>query len=195
MTDTRYTGQRGEHYWVTVGSGKKQRRVRKTRWYPAAGRFQLFFDDVLVAAATGIPKPRVDALEPWPLTECKPFSGELLAGFLARTYDVELDRGFDEARTRIERALRAESMRRIGGDTQRIDTMDVAYDALTFKHLLLPVWMLAYRWHGKAYQVVVNAGTGEVQGDRPYSWIKILLAALAVAAVAGVIVWLRSVAA
>ena len=44
---------------------------------------------------------------------------------------------------------------------------------------LLPVWMLAYRYHDKPYRVFVNAGTGEVQGERPYSWVKILCAVLA----------------
>src|SRR4029079_16300497 len=34
MTSTWYTGERGEHYSVTVGSGDKQRQERRTRWYP-----------------------------------------------------------------------------------------------------------------------------------------------------------------
>ena len=46
---------------------------------------------------------------------------------------------------------------------------DTNYHALTYKHLLLPVWMLAYRYGKKTYRVVVNAGTGEVQGGRPWS--------------------------
>ena len=62
---------------------------------------------------------------------------------------------------------------------QRIHSIDTRHDAVTYKHLLLPVWMLAYRYAKKSYQVVVNAGTGEVQGDRPWSWIKITLAVLA----------------
>ena len=57
--------------------------------------------------------------------------------------------------------------------------MDCRYNEITFKHLLLPVWMLAYRYNEKVYQVFVNAGTGEVQGERPYSWVKITLAVLA----------------
>jgi len=194
MTDTRYTGERGEHYWVTVGSGKKQRRVRRTRWHPASGRFQLFFDDVLVLAAAGVRRERIDGLEPWPLADCRPYAPELLAGFLARTYDVELDAGFEQARTKIERALAAETRRRIGGDAQRVHSMQVAFDALTFKHLLLPVWTLAYRFRGQAYQVLVNAGTGEVQGDRPWSWVKIALAVLGVAALVGLVALVRALA-
>ncbi|HRX84242.1 MAG TPA: hypothetical protein P5572_04410 [Phycisphaerae bacterium] len=192
LTFTHYTGQRGEHYWVTVGTGKNKRRERRTRWYPASGKFQRFFDDVLVVGARDLPQKRLDALEPWPLHQCVPFAPELLAGFLARTYDVELDEGFGVARTRIDAALQLDVRQRIGGDVQRIHSIDTRYDAIRFKHLLLPVWMLAYRFREKAYQVVINAATGEVQGDRPYSWAKIALTVLAGLALIGGIAFIAS---
>ena len=187
LTWTHYAGERGEHYWVTVGSGKHRRRVRRTRWYPASGAFHRFFDDVLVIAGQGLPTKRLIALEPWPLNQCVPFNAELLAGLLARTYDVPLDAGFVEARDRMAQALRAEVAERIGGDAQRIHSIDTRHDAITYKHLLLPVWMLSYRHHERAYQVVVNACTGEVQGDRPCSWIKITLAILVALATAALV--------
>ena len=58
-------------------------------------------------------------------------------------------------------------------------------DALTYKHLLLPLWLLAYRYSETTYQVMVNAQTGEVQGERPWSWIKITLTTVAGLVVAG----------
>ena len=191
LTVTNYTGQRGEHYWVTVGTGNSKRRAPRTRWYPASGSFQRFFDDVLVVAASGLPDERIVALEPWPLNHCAPFNQEVLAGFLARTYDVPLEDGFAGARYRIDEALEAEVRKRIGGDVQRIHSIATRYLAVTYKHLLLPVWMLAYRYRDKSYQVVVNAGTGEVQGDRPYSWIKIALTALAVLIVTALVAFLN----
>lgn len=190
MTGTTYVGQRGVHYYVSVGSGKNRRRVRRTSWYPASGRFQQFFDDVLVVAGKGLPEKRLEALEPWPLAKCVPFNKELLAGFLARTYDIDLDVGFIRAKERIDEALETEVRHRIGGDVQRIHSINTAYNALTFKHLLLPVWMMGYRFRKKTFQVVVNAGTGEVQGDRPYSWIKIALAVLAGVGAIATIAWL-----
>jgi hypothetical protein len=61
--------------------------------------------------------------------------------------------------------------------------------AVTFLHLLLPVWMGAYRFQAKVYQVLVNAQTGEVQGERPYSSVKIAPLAAAILLVA-VVLWL-----
>lgn len=191
LTLTRYTGQRGEYYYVSVGTGNNRRQERRTRWYPASGQFQRFFDDVLVPAARNLNDGLMRALEPWPLGKCVHFNQEMLAGYLARTYEVELEEGFRQGRQHIDAELAADVRRRIGGDTQRVHSINTRYDAVTYKHLLLPVWLLAYRYHEKTYQVMVNAATGEVQGERPYSWVKITLAVLAVLAIAGSIALLR----
>ena len=73
----------------------------------------------------------------------------------------------------------------IGGDVQRVDNIDSDYDAETFKHILLPVWMAAYKYGGKSYRFLVNGQTGEVQGERPWSVWKITFAVLAALIVAG----------
>ena len=178
MTFTRYAGERGENYTTTVGFGKNRRTVTRTRWYPASGSFQRFFDDVLINATKGLNGDLVRELEPWPLAKCDPYNQQMLAGFLARTYELELPQGFEQARSRIHSSLEANVRQRIGGDKQRISKMDVRHSAVTFKHLLLPVWMMAYRYHDKPYRVYINATTGEVQGERPYSWVKILIAVI-----------------
>ena len=185
LTATRYSGERGEHYWVTVGTGKEQRRERRTRWYSADGSFQRFFDDVLVLAAKGIRADLMLELEPWPLGESHPFQQQYLAGYLARTYEVSLEDGFEDARQRIDAAISTEVRSRIGGDEQRVHSIKSNYGAIKFKHLLLPAWLMAYRHRDTPYQVMINAATGEVQGERPYSWIKILLAVLVALLVAG----------
>lgn len=187
MTSTNYRGQRGEHYEVTTGSGDNKRRERRTRWFSASGAFQRFFDDVLVPAVRSLPRKLLDSLEPWALDRLVPFSPQALAGKSAHTYEIPLEETFEEGKKRIEAELASDVRQRIGGDVQRIDEMQTAYAALKFKHLLLPVWMLAYRHAGKSYRVVVNATTGELTGERPWSAAKIALAVLFVAAVVGII--------
>ena len=191
VTGSMYQGQRGDHYWVSVGSGNDQHQEMRTNWFPASGHFQLVFDDVLVAATRGIRHWLMDGLHPWPLHRCLPFTQEVLAGFLARTYDVELPDGFQEARQHMDSEIAAEARRRIGGDEQVVETIHTSYSAVTFKHLLLPVWLMAYRYAGKTYQVLVNASTGHVDGERPYSGWKIASAVLAALA-AGLIGYLLS---
>jgi len=194
MTFSRYHGERGDDYQETEtytdGEGETQTRtVTRTRWYSVSGHVQRFFDDLLVCATDGVPHKIVDKLEPWQLQRCLPFTRQALAGFQARTYDIELGAGFAIARNRIDNQVESDVRYDIGGDHQRIHNIETRYDALTYKHLLLPLWLLSYRYKETIYQVVVNAQTGEVQGERPYSWIKITLAVVAVTTLVGGIAW------
>jgi hypothetical protein len=91
----------------------------------------------------------------------------------------------------MDGTIRDDVQRDIGGDEQVITSVDTAYSGITFKHLLLPVWLSAYRFSQKVYQVMVNARTGEVQGERPYSFWKISLLVLSLMALLLVIFYLK----
>jgi hypothetical protein len=183
LTFTRFAGQRGDAYYVTVGEGNNQRTERRVSWTFVSGDFQRFFDDVLVIAASKQQLDLVQSMEPWPLERMISFTPEVLAGFFSRTYDVTLEEGFKLARQRVEAALTMDVRQRIGGDEQQITSQKTNYSAITYKHLLLPVWLLAYRFRDRTYQVMINAATGKVSGQRPYSWVKITAAILFVAAI------------
>ncbi len=188
MTFSRYWGERGDHYYVTVTENNQTRQEQRTNWTSVSGSHQRFFDDVLILGAKGLRRDMVDALEPWPLDNLQPFTQELLAGFMARTYEVELDEGFPIAKEKMDAGIAADVRGLIGGDEQRVSQIKTRYDAITFKHLLLPVWLLAYRYHDKSYQIFINAVTGEVQGERPYSFWKIFLTVLLAVGVVGTVV-------
>lgn len=192
QSDTRYTGERGTVYYVTqtvMRDGKRQQvRVPKIRWNRASGRVARFFDDVLVLGSRSLPKRFTDALEPWDLAALEPYAPEYLAGFRAEGYTVTLDEGFAEARDKMDAMIRRDIKFDIGGDRQRVHSVDTDLSAMTFKHILLPVWLAAYKYRGKSYRFVVNGRTGRVQGERPYSAIKItfaVIAGLILAAIAG----------
>ncbi|MCA8983992.1 MAG: hypothetical protein R3C12_08965 [Planctomycetaceae bacterium] len=188
LTANAYSGERGETYTVTVGTGKNRRTETRVRWYPASGQFQRFFDDVLVLGCEGMSPDLVRSLEPWPLARCLPFTREALAGYIARTYDVPLEQGFQQASQRIAQALEEDVRRRIGGDRQRIHRIQTVHSAITFKFVILPIWLMSYRYRERVYQVMINAATGKVGGERPWSVWKILLTVLA-SAMALFLVW------
>jgi predicted RNA-binding Zn-ribbon protein involved in translation (DUF1610 family) len=186
-TETDYTGARGEHYWMTetytVSDGKggtrtETRQVQHTRWYPAAGHVRRDFDDVLTLASTKIAPKLVDDAGPWPLENTVPFTPEYLAGYTALRYDVDPDAGLATAKGRMEDVVRDDCRRDMGGDEQRVDRLAVQYSQVLFKLMLLPLWIATYVYAGRTFQVLVNANTGEVLGERPYSKLKIALAVL-----------------
>lgn len=185
---TSYSGERGEYYYQTEyvlvrdangRESRQPRQVRHTRWYPVSGRVHDSFDDILIPATKAVDRGKLDALDPWDLPSLRPYEPAYLAGFKAQRYQAELPEAFQVAKSRMENAIRVTVLRDIGGDEQRIHSLTPHFSNITFKHLLLPVWLGAYRYQGKVYQVLVNARTGEVQGERPYSAGKIALAVIA----------------
>lgn len=183
--DTRssYHGQRGTIYYVTrtvTRNGKPQTvREQKIRWTNVRGRVQRFFDDVLVLGSRSLPKKYTDGLAPWNLSVLEPYTPHFLAGFRAEGYTVQLEEGFHEAQEIMDAQIRRDIKFDIGGDQQRITHVDTDVSNVTFKHILLPVWMAAYKYRDKSYRFVINGQTGRVQGERPYSAIKIALAVIA----------------
>ncbi len=190
-TKSAYKGARGTHYYETrtvMRDGKReQQRVRKTRWRNVSGRVARFFDDVLVLASTSLPEKYTKALEPWDLSSLEPYQPEYLAGFRAEAYTVEIEDGFARARAHMDRVIERDVRFDIGGDKQRVTHVQTQISDVTFKHILLPVWLAAYKYRGKTYRFVVNGRTGQVQGERPYSAIKIAIAVIIGALVAGAI--------
>lgn len=181
-TRSRYQGERGTVYYTTktvVRDGKRmQQRVAKVRWTRASGRVARFFDDVLILASTSLPKRFTDALQPWGLAALAPYQPQYLAGFRAEAYSVPLQDGYDEAREHMARVINRDVRFDIGGDQQRVHNIATDVSDVTFKHILLPVWLAAYKYRGQTYRFVVNGQTGRVQGERPWSAIKITFAVL-----------------
>ena len=194
-TRTQYRGQRGDAYYVTsmvmVNRGGKmvseQRQERRVNWTHVSGTVRVGFDDVLVPASRSLPVELQDNLQPWQLKNIKPFRQEFLSGFVTETYQVSLKDGFEDAKQRMEPVIRRAIVRDIGGDEQRIHATESQYSNVTFKHILLPLWMSAYRYNGQTYRFMVNAQTGQVAGTRPWSAWKIAGAIVAgLAVVAGI---------
>jgi ribosomal protein S27E len=183
-TASQYRGERGQYYYESETyteqddqgrTVQRTRQVQRTAWYPAAGAVSRQFEDVLIAATKSVTENRLDALQPWDVERLCPYEPAYLAGFKAQRYQVELTEGFEHAKGVMRGVIEQDVRRAIGGDEQRILSVDTQYANTAFRHLLLPVWIGAYRFQNRVFQVVVNARTGEVQGERPFSAVKIAL--------------------
>jgi DNA-directed RNA polymerase subunit RPC12/RpoP len=186
-TQTHYSGMRGQHYWETetyteMVDGQPQTRTRevmRTQWWPASGEVARAFDDVLVLGSTRLSPDRVAALSPWSLDGAKTYQPDYLSGYQTLRYDVQPDQGLELAKQQMRSVIQDDCRADIGGDEQQVHSMDTSYTDLMFKLMLLPVWVAAYLYGGKTYQVFVNAHTGQVVGERPYSIPKIVAAVVA----------------
>lgn len=188
QTESDYTGSRGEYYYttesyaVTNSEGETEwetRQVQHTRWYPVAGHVSRFFDDILIPATKQLDDKQLKKLSGWNLQQLLPYSPSYLAGFKAQRYQVPLEMGLVKAKEEIRSQLNTTVSNDIGGDTQTVGSINTQHLNVTFKHIMLPVWISAYRYKNKQYRVMVNAQTGQVSGDRPYSKVKIAIAVIA----------------
>jgi Zn finger protein HypA/HybF involved in hydrogenase expression len=192
-TESDYQGQRGEHYWETEtytdDQGNTQtRQVQRTAWYPAAGHVTRDFDDVVVPASGHLPAGRLEKMGPWATHQALAYQPDYLSGFRTLRYDVEPESGLESAKQEMATTIERDCRDDIGGDEQRVSQVATGYSDIMFKLLLMPVWIAAYLYGGKTFQVLVNAHTGQVVGERPYSKIKIFFAVLAALVVLAVII-------
>ena len=84
----------------------------------------------------------------------------------AEGYTVGLKEGHQIGRSVMTGVIEQDVRRDIGGDVQRISSLDTNWSAETFKHILLPLWLAAYKFRGRSFRFIVNGQTGEVQGER-----------------------------
>jgi hypothetical protein len=189
--DSQWTAQAGYYYYEeeeyeTTENGEsvtRTRQVQRVRWEDAWGSRADDYDDVLVCASKGLPRELADQMKTFDTQQLLPYSPGYLAGWRAEEYAVDLQEGFGFGQQKMIHEQEQRCAHDVPGDTHRALSVSSTFSALTFKHVLLPLWIAAYRYNNKAYRFLVNGQTGEVVGKAPYSWIKIALTVLAVVAV------------
>jgi DNA-directed RNA polymerase subunit RPC12/RpoP len=197
---SQWQAERGRYYYeseeyTAQENGQtvtKTRQVRQTSWEDAWGQRQDFYDDLLVCASQGLPPELADQFKSYNTKQLKPYAPAYLAGWRAEEYAVDLQNGWAKAQARIEAEQKNRCGRDVGGDTHRNLSVNNTYSNLTYKHVLLPVWIAAYRYQQKVYRFLVNGQTGEVVGKAPWSVIKITLFVLFWVAVLAVIIYFAS---
>jgi len=197
-TTSNYSGERGEHYWVTetytvtVGDHQetRTRQVQHTRWYAASGRVARDFVDLLVPAVSEPPARTLDKLGPWAAADATGYQSEFLAGFDSPRYTIPAEAGFARAREEMAPVIERDCRDDIGGDEQRVHDVRTTDADVLFRLLLMPLWSADYAVGSNRFHVYVNANTGKVIGERPYSAVKIALLVVAVLAAVAVVVLL-----
>jgi DNA-directed RNA polymerase subunit RPC12/RpoP len=191
LVKTNYEGEQGIDYqttetYTTVEGGKnvtRTRTVTKTRWYDVSGIVANEFDDITVIATKSLPTKQANSLNPWNYKALVPYNDAYIAGFNAEMYNINIEQGLTDAyelmKPEIEQSIRND----IGGDHQRIDTYNSQKYNVSFRHILLPIWINTYKYKDKTYHFLINGQTGEVQGSQPISVAKILGVVFAVLAV------------
>lgn len=178
-----WDAEAGHYYYVSVeGRDSKGRRVvrqeRRTRWEAASGVVDHVFDDEPVPGTQGLPIDLLRKVEPFPTQEVVPYNTAFLSGHVVEHYKVVLVDAAKQSQEQMHATLEQLCARQIRGDTHRNLRIYPTYSGQTFKHVLVPVWLLSYNYGAKAFQVIVNGYTGRIAGRYPYSVWKIVFLVL-----------------
>lgn len=174
------------HYLAKYGINRTVRRNGKTEtttdWYNTSGQHNEFIDDELVLASTTHDQAMLHGIEPFRTEENKGYKPEYLAGFAAERYSIGLDSAWGIARksikSKLEKSVSKKIRREQNADKIGKISLSTQYYDVTYKYLLLPVWLSTFKYQDKVYQFMVNGQTGKISGKTPISVYRVLLAIL-----------------
>jgi predicted RNA-binding Zn-ribbon protein involved in translation (DUF1610 family) len=177
-----WDAQSGYYYYETEtyqdANGRTQtRQVRHTRWVPSSGHVSHFFDDELVCASKGVDRDLLPKMDNFPTKALVPYNSGYLSGWVVERYQIDLVNAAKTARDRMS------------SETDRFLRVQAQFDNQTFKHILVPVWLLSYTYGTTTYQVLINGYTGDIAGKYPKSFWKIFFLVIALLCVVGLVLF------
>jgi len=179
QTTSNFTARAG--YDKTV-KDKDGRSRTETDWMRVNGVYQEFFDDVTIMASKRQENSGVRSCEPFDFSKLVPYSPQVVAGFVAERYSIGLQEGWEKAQSTIQSHLRSDIsdyIRKHWG-AEHVESLKFAtlYNNITYKYLLVPVWLSSFKYKDKIYLFAVNGQTGKVGGKAPVSAWRVILAIL-----------------
>jgi DNA-directed RNA polymerase subunit RPC12/RpoP len=198
--ESNWRAESGDYYyeteWVTVTRDGKQVReqqqVQKVRWYWTSGHHSGEYDDVLVYATRSINLKILQKIYPYDTQKLLTYKPDFLAGWSAEAYQIPLAEAWPLGRDILYNHEHSACDSLVPGDTHRNLSVSTDLSQLTYKHVLLPVWVASYRYNNKTFQFMINGQTGKVQGEKPISAIKVAIAVVVALIIIGIVLYLIS---
>ena len=182
-TFSSYSGQYGITRHRRTRDGKT---VAETQWYHTSGHYSEFFDDVLVCGSNRQNEQLLNRIEPFDTSKVVEYKPEYLAGFTAERYTIKVKDAWETAKSKIssilKRNIESKIEREHGTSQTRFVQVNTQHSNVTYKYILLPVWISSFKYNGKVYHFTINGQTGKVSGQTPISWPKVILTAAALIA-------------
>ena len=191
-TFSEWQAEAGYYYYTTEtytdSKGQTQtRQVRHTRWEWVSGYLDKSFDDVLVVGSSGLEQRFTEGIFPFEMNAIVNYDGKFILGHASEVYQKDVKVGYDVAEGIMDEAIRADVTQRIPGDTHRGLSISTQRSNISFKHILLPLWIAAYTYNSKVYRFLVNGQTGKISGKKLVAaWKVILLILFILGVIAGI---------
>lgn len=157
-------------------AGGEWKTRTRTVWRWESGRVTRTFDDLPIPGTARVSQVLLERIKNYDLSALVSYDPQFLAGINARAYDVPLEEAWEEARHRMREETRAACRKQASTSKIRNFSMTLDFSDESWRYILVPTYVGAYRYRGEPYQVMVNGQTGDVAGQRPVDWTKVGLA-------------------
>ncbi len=182
---------RTETYTATE-NGKtvtKTRTVRETEWWSLSGGHHEYYRGYLVSGSRGLRQRDAERIKPFHLAALRRYEPYYLAGWLAEEYSVERDVALETSLQVFRQMERDAVAAFLPGDTYSDLRVETQFSDVGSDLILLPVYLLTYRYGNRLYRFLLNGQTGKAAGDKPLSGWRVGIAVAAALALGG-LVWL-----
>lgn len=188
LAQSRWSAKIGEYWYrtetyTTTVNGKtvtRTRTVRETEWWPLSGQHHEFYSGYLVSGSRGLPQKDAELIKPFHLAAVKRYQPHFLAGWMCEEYSVKREEALAVCQQEFFRREQQSVARFLPGDTHSGLQVETTFSHVQSDLVLLPVYVLSYRYRGKVYRFLVNGQTGSMAGEKPVSAVRILLLVLVI---------------
>lgn len=170
---TKYTGVEVNTKTVTITVDEKSITETQTVHHPISGIDFHIFDDLLVLANDKITRGILTAIQPFDTNQGQVFQQAYLAGFTVCQASKEPQTCWEEAKKSMESVIRDKINTKYRDTTIENLQLDMEITAITYKYVLLPIYVGHTEYKGVKYPLFINGQTGKVYGKTPKSHWKI----------------------
>jgi DNA-directed RNA polymerase subunit RPC12/RpoP len=184
LAESRWSSQIGEYWYRTetytvIENGKTvthTRQVRETEWWNLSGLHHNYYSGYLVSGSKGLPQVFAERIKPFRLEALKRYQPYFLAGWLSEEYSIAKDAALELCKQEFYRWEQQSVAGFLPGDTQSGTVVETQFSHVSSDLILLPVYLLTYRYRDKPYRFLINGQTGKMTGDKPLSMRRIAVA-------------------
>ena len=177
-TISHYQGRIGKRHTRTVGSGKNRRVETYIVWRYISGVHNDAFDDVFVNADENYLQSTLDKILTFNYQTIKVYDDEYLAGFIAKRYNRNANDCWKDARSMMDSDIKRRILSKYSYDVVDYIKVATSHSEVTYKYVLLPIYLVNYKHGTKNYTLHINGNSGKVTGKTPVSAIKVTIAVL-----------------
>jgi len=147
-------------------------------WNWREGQVDVPIDDLVISgvAPQRLIQTILSKTLPFDLSGLVAYQSDYLAGLQAQAYDVTLPEAWEQAKVEMRERAKQACHDDIPSAYVRNFSVSADFADESWRYILLPIYLAAYRYKDKVYQVMVNGQTGKVAGQKPVDWSKVWLA-------------------